>query len=224
MKITLLMNQNSYLGREILNFFSKKNLPLDILSIGNHPEKDIIEDKRCGGMWNPTTQKILEKNEYFKFFHFDNMTSKNFYDFLNKKNYDFAIQGGVGIIKKELIEKFNKGIINFHPGLLPYYRGSSTPEWQILNGDDVYSSCHFIDEGIDSGKIIETKKINISKKSYNHFRASIYPEIAKHVYEVYRNIINDKNINGTEQNEKDARYWPIMKENELKKLKFFFYQ
>ena len=48
-----------------------------------------------------------------------------------------------------------------------------------MTDQPVYSTCHLIDEGIDSGKIVEIKKINTKMTSYEHFRASIYIETSK---------------------------------------------
>ena len=64
------------------------------------------------------------------------------------KKYDLGIQGGTSIINKEVFDKYKLGILNFHPGLLPQYRGCSAPEWQIYENKNVLASCHIIDEGI----------------------------------------------------------------------------
>lgn len=48
------------------------------------------------------------------------------------------------------------GAVNLHPSLLPSYRGRAPLNWAILNGErELGLTAHFVDEGIDSGDIIE---------------------------------------------------------------------
>ena len=54
---------------------------------------------------------------------------------------------------------FNIGIINFHPET-SFYRGCSAPEWQLLEENEIICTAHFIDEGIDTGEIIEKFLLN----------------------------------------------------------------
>ena len=51
-----------------------------------------------------------------------------------------------------------------HPSLLPKYKGLNTHEKAIKNKDK-YSGCtiHFVNPKLDSGKIINQKKVKINK-------------------------------------------------------------
>lgn len=65
---------------------------------------------------------------------------------------------------KLLTKKFleNHYALNFHPGILPEYRGSGTCSWVIVNGEKQAGvTLHVIDEGIDTGPIIEIVKFNV---------------------------------------------------------------
>tara|TARA_B110000046_G_C12872275_1_gene346546 strand:- start:399 stop:566 length:168 start_codon:yes stop_codon:yes gene_type:complete len=53
------------------------------------------------------------------------------------------------------------GILNFRPGLLPKYRGCSAPEWQIYEGEKIYSICHIIGKDFDTGDILEVKELKV---------------------------------------------------------------
>ena len=125
----------------------------------------------------------------FSFVKFDSLKSLDLLKYLSNNKYDLAIQGGTGIISDSLIQKFSKGILNFHPGDLPKYRGCSAPEWQLLENKPIISTCHFIDKGIDTGPILKKKKLNVEYASYNLFRSSIYPETAKFVKEIVSEIL-----------------------------------
>ena len=59
------------------------------------------------------------------------------------------------IIKKGLLNVFPEGMINIHAGKLPLYRGRNVLNWALINGEkEIGITCHFMDEGIDSGDII----------------------------------------------------------------------
>ena len=68
------------------------------------------------------------------------------------------------ILKKPLLNIPTKGVINFHPSLLPKYKGLG-PILQALLHDEkeVGFSLHYMDEDIDAGKIIKREKIKIEK-------------------------------------------------------------
>lgn len=66
-------------------------------------------------------------------------------------------------------------VLNVHPGILPKYRGASSPEWAILNDDPVGVSAHFMDAGLDSGPIIFTRELPVVRgQTYADLRAALY--------------------------------------------------
>lgn len=63
-----------------------------------------------------------------------------------------------------------KGAFNFHPGILPEYRGAATFSWAIINGEEeVGITLHEIDEGIDSGDIIAIRRFPIEETAEKTF-------------------------------------------------------
>ena len=68
------------------------------------------------------------------------------------------------ILSKEFIKNFNGKILNIHPSLLPKYKGLNTHVKAIKNKDK-YSGCtvHLVNSKLDSGKIIDQKKVRIKK-------------------------------------------------------------
>lgn len=60
------------------------------------------------------------------------------------------------LIPTEMIALAPLGAVNLHPSLLPRYRGRATTNWQIINGERTLGlTAHFVDEGMDTGDIIE---------------------------------------------------------------------
>ncbi len=64
------------------------------------------------------------------------------------------------IFSKRFLEK--KRCYNFHCGILPYYGGSNSSCWSIINREDEYGiTLHEIDAGLDTGPIIDIQKFRI---------------------------------------------------------------
>ncbi|OGS27804.1 MAG: methionyl-tRNA formyltransferase [Elusimicrobia bacterium RIFOXYB2_FULL_48_7] len=82
---------------------------------------------------------------------------------------DSEIKAGLGIavsfgkiLKKEVFSFPEKGTINVHFSLLPKYRGASPMQWAIINGEKTTGvSVFFIDEGLDTGKIILQEEVPV---------------------------------------------------------------
>ncbi len=78
---------------------------------------------------------------------------------------------GSSILKEELIDSLgSKRIINMHLGLSPYYRGSGTNFWPLYNEEPQYvgATIHYIDKGIDSGKVIGQVQPEITSEDTPH--------------------------------------------------------
>ena len=57
-----------------------------------------------------------------------------------------------------------KGTINLHASLLPQYRGAAPINWAVINGEtETGVSTFFIQQEIDTGKVIMQEKITISE-------------------------------------------------------------
>jgi len=89
--------------------------------------------------------------------------------YLSSKEYDRALvlklkefsidliclAGYMRILGEEVIQTFEKKIINIHPALLPAFPGLNAQK-QAINHGVKFSGCtvHFVDSGVDSGPII----------------------------------------------------------------------
>ena len=219
MKLLILMNQNSYAGREYLAALQDAGIKIDVASIGEFPEINLAEEERCGGFWKPKVVGTLKA--YFSFYSFKSLKDEALSYFLSDKKYDFCIQGGTGILKKNIIQQFKIGILNFHPGDLPFYRGCSAPEWQVYENKPVISTVHLVDDGIDTGNIIAKKILEIHTESYEELRASIYPQTAKFVVEVVKEIISYGGLKNVPeiQDESLAKYRQYIGEEKINELK-----
>jgi methionyl-tRNA formyltransferase len=61
--------------------------------------------------------------------------------------------------KEEMSSVFEKGIVNFHPSLLPLNRGSDPITWAIFDETKHGVSAHLVDSEIDQGPILFQEEI-----------------------------------------------------------------
>ena len=65
-------------------------------------------------------------------------------------------------VPQEMIDAATHGGINYHPSLLPKYRGGSAINWAIINGEsETGVTIHYIDEGVDTGPILLQEAVTI---------------------------------------------------------------
>jgi phosphoribosylglycinamide formyltransferase-1 len=107
------------------------------------------------------------KNEGLEFLYFDyekiKLTSQKpnlelsnkLLEKLNANKIDYCFSFGNNILRGSILDQYKNKLINFHPSLLPAFPGRLAIN-QALNTDVMFigHTAHFIDEGIDTGKII----------------------------------------------------------------------
>tara|TARA_B100000963_G_C22600333_1_gene659920 strand:+ start:1429 stop:1989 length:561 start_codon:yes stop_codon:yes gene_type:complete len=81
-----------------------------------------------------------------------------------KKISLILLAGYMKILSKKFIKQFDNKILNIHPSLLPKFKGLNTYE-RILKNNEKRAGCtvHYVNEKLDSGKIILQKKFYIKK-------------------------------------------------------------
>lgn len=89
---------------------------------------------------------------------------------LELKKVDLVVLVGfMRILSASFIQKFKNKIINVHPALLPKYGGknfmdANVHEAVLRNKEkETGMTIHFVDEGVDTGKIILQKTVPVSK-------------------------------------------------------------
>ena len=88
-------------------------------------------------------------------------------NFIKSNNIDYVFCIGFGeILKREIIDSPFQGVINIHPGILPLNRGAD-PITPVILGKVKKAgvTIHYIDEGIDTGKIIISEELKSFKNN-----------------------------------------------------------
>ena len=84
------------------------------------------------------------------------INGNSFASFLEELRPDLVVVLGSSVITPRIISIPAGGMINIHSGLSPYYRGTWSYGWPIVNREPEYIgvTVHRIDPGIDTGDII----------------------------------------------------------------------
>ena len=140
--------------KSLIKFSKLKKSPIIIKMI-------ISNNSKAKGLKYGTIYKIKKKVFDFK----NALSEKKVINELKKNNIDLiCLAGFMKILSKSFIKNFKGKILNIHPSLLPKYKGLNTHEKAIKNKDK-HSGCtvHFVNSKLDSGRIINQKKVRISK-------------------------------------------------------------
>ena len=93
------------------------------------------------------------------------------------------------ILNKKFIDRFKKKIINIHPSLLPKYKGLNTFQRALKNKEKLTGcTVHYVNNKLDSGKIILKKKIYVS---FNDNEKTLKAKVQAKEYRAYSESIVD---------------------------------
>ena len=91
-----------------------------------------------------------------------NLKDPTFIDQVQNLKPDVIVVVAFRMLPKLIWEIPKYGTFNLHASLLPNYRGAAPINWVIINGEKESGvTTFFIDEKIDTGAIIMSKKVNI---------------------------------------------------------------
>jgi methionyl-tRNA formyltransferase len=105
------------------------------------------------------------------------------------------------------------GAINIHPSLLPRYRGPSPTYWVLRNKEAVTGlTCHFIDEGYDTGPIIYQVEVPVDEEDTFDSILEKQKAVVRELVERSIRRIIDPEFMPRQQDETRASYAPRPKE------------
>ena len=145
---------------QYLKLLNKKKLfPNQVIYLDDNKRNSISNNLR----------KIINLQKYnLSIFKTDNINNVNVVKCLTKSKIKNIIYSGypAKIVKNKKILK-EKNLIHSHPGFLPYYKGSTTIYYSILNEKKIYCTTFVMNEKIDSGEILLTKRYKIPTKIFS---------------------------------------------------------
>tara|TARA_Y100000992_G_scaffold185392_1_gene125348 strand:+ start:13133 stop:13846 length:714 start_codon:yes stop_codon:yes gene_type:complete len=168
-KIVLLSSDTPH-HRFFINKMLEDNLPLELA---------IFEEKKhvskfLTGPYLEEEETEFEKIKFNKITNIQSIYSetKSFFDIndekvldiLAKRQINYGIVFGTGLIKTPLIEYFNGNLINIHRGIAEEYRGLDSDLWSIYHNDfeNIGVTIHKVDPDLDTGDISYSQSIALT--------------------------------------------------------------
>lgn len=134
-------------------------------------------------------------------------------DWVRKLQPDLLVLGFVtAFVPQEMIDLAKFGGINYHPSLLPKYRGGSAINWAIIKGEtETGVTIHFIDEGVDTGPILLQEKVAITPDDTvkSVYFNKLYPLGIEMIAEAVKQI-REGHANPINQDESNASFQPVI--------------
>ncbi|MFC7057741.1 formyl transferase [Halovenus salina] len=120
---------------------------------------------------------------------YGDINEQQYYEEITDLEPDLLVVYGSSIIRDPLLSEYDGRILNVHLGLSPYYRGTGTNFWPLVNGEPEYVGATFmyIDEGVDTGEIIHQLRARVHPYDGPHDIGNrliadvgqVYPEIVR---------------------------------------------
>ncbi len=144
---------------------------------------------------------------------------------IKKLRPDIIVALGSNRLTKKFIQSFKKtSIVNLHGGNPNYYRGLDSHYWSIYHNDyeNLQVCIHQINEGLDTGKIIEIQKIKLFKNMKLYQLRSKNAVVACKILSNYLKKVSEKKKIKLKAN-KHGRYYSSMPSSLIKIIekKFF---
>jgi methionyl-tRNA formyltransferase len=143
----------------------------------NIPKSSLKTKINHTGLLHP---KTIAKNFGIEYFVLPHDSQKIINDNIGQNR--IGIISGARILKRDIIECFPKGIVNFHPGIIPFARGLDALLWSVYNNIPLGVTAHLIDGKIDAGKILLTQKIEI-------YQDDTFLDLSERLYDIQLDLI-----------------------------------
>lgn len=99
-----------------------------------------------------------------KLVKFDDINSQEIISLINSITPDIIVLGGAPILKSKILEIPKIGVLNAHPGILPFAKGMDVVSQSIIDQLPLGTTVFKVDKGIDSGDILLKEYLNIEIK------------------------------------------------------------
>ena len=134
----------------------------------------------------------------------ENINDESVIEFTKKYSPRLVLVSGTRIIKKKMFAVTpSLGIVNLHTGLSPYIKGGpNCTNWCIANNELhlIGNTVMVLDEGIDSGNLIETSLIDFTG---NETLLDVHTKVMNEAHQLYigviQNILKNNSISNTIQ-------------------------
>lgn len=181
----------------------------DIAAVFAQPDKPVGRKH----ILTPPPVKVVANENNIPVYQPDTLRDGKAYEILKEIAPDIIVVVAYGkILPKEILSIPKLGCVNGHASLLPKYRGASPIQWCIVCGEEKTGvSTMFMDEGMDTGDILETAEVEIGAEETAEELFDRLAVISADLMVSTVEKLNKGEITPTPQNHDEATYAPIIK-------------
>ena len=124
-------------------------------------------------------------------------------------------------LNAQVIDSVPGGVVNIHPGYLPFFRGSCAVEWSLWTKSPVANTAHFMDVNYDSGDLLEVEIYEVERGlNYQQIRTMVYLKGCKLAAKILKELRESEGVlpKRKPQNENKAKFWEPMPTEILDRL------
>jgi len=153
MNIVFLVMKDHPYGRVMLRHLMSAGIIPSCVIQEDSPIASVEKDKFLQRMGNldvpPTIDELV--GGLVSCYNVENHNNRRCMTIMEQYLPHWIVLGGTRIIRGRLL---GYHMLNVHPGLLPWVRGSSAEAWSIYSDYPVGVTCHKVDGGVDTGPIL----------------------------------------------------------------------
>ena len=192
-------------------FFNSKFKIVKIFSQGPHWKRLASINSNFTMNYKDNVAESIKREGYENLYEIiDSSNSDKVINFIRSGKIDYIITIGYGeILKSEIIKSSRKGTLNIHPGILPLNRGAD-PITPVILGKVKKAgvTIHYIDEGIDTGKIIISKELkNFKNNSFFGLQSRLGILASLMIKDLFSYIKNQDSILSLDKQDKISKYY-----------------
>lgn len=122
-----------------------------VVTIPDHPNR-------------PNPVRLSAENHHLPVLQPKRLKDPDVFQWVERRKPDLLVLAFVTeFVPQRMIDISTHGGINYHPSLLPKYRGGSAMNWAVIAGEtETGVTIHFIDAGVDTGPILLQEAVEIS--------------------------------------------------------------
>ena len=134
--------------------------PVGVPIVHGLVEQGMLGSLALPALQTPTIAQVRAIAEQGHVPVFELTSADQFTEWLESSNPDLVLVFGLSLkVPAEALRKPPMGFLNFHPGILPQYRGPQPVFWQIRNRESHGGiTVHQMDEGWDTGPIVHIER------------------------------------------------------------------
>jgi len=153
------MTDECIVGREMYLRMREAGHAIEAVIVERSARADREKAYLVNNAYNPPAMDALLVQYPTEVIGVDNLNGDAALAALQRLKSDVNLLDGSTIIKPRIFQAARLGSINSHPGLLPEFRGVDSVRWAIHHRQSVGATCHFVDQGLDTGPILVRREV-----------------------------------------------------------------